>query len=252
MRKLIVMGIAGCSGLTVSAQAADLGVEDVPAIYRSAHVWAGIYAGGSVGYGRGNATHTFTTEFSDGFPDVSLSGEDDIKGAIYGGHIGYNWQSGQVVAGIEAGINGTDMDGTTLIDAVDTTADTDLNWYAAAVARLGYARGNWLLYGFGGVAWGDVDTSTTDLGGGSFGSGSSDHVGWTAGVGVEYAVSERFSVRVEYSHVDLGEESLASITETGETSSFTQTNKVDLAFDAVKVGASYKLLGGDHGLESLK
>jgi outer membrane immunogenic protein len=74
------------------------------------------------------------------------------------------------------------------------------------VARVGYAHGNSLLYGFGGIAWGDVDTSSILDTGETYLSGATDHVGWTAGVGVDYALSERFSVRVEYSYVDLGEE----------------------------------------------
>jgi outer membrane immunogenic protein len=99
MRRLIVMGIAVYSGLAVSAGAADLGGEEVPAMYGPANVWAGVYVGVGVGYGQGNVTHTFTTEFSDGFPAIVRRGEDDISGAIYGAHIGYNWQFGDVVAG---------------------------------------------------------------------------------------------------------------------------------------------------------
>lgn len=252
MRRLIIIGVAACSGLAVSAQAADMGGEDVSAIYGSANVWAGLYAGGSVGYGQGDVTHTFTTEFSDGFSAFDQEGEGDISGAIYGVHIGYNWKFGDVVAGLETGINGTGMDSSTRIATLGTTIETDLNWYATAVARLGYAHGNWLFYGFGGVAWGDVDTSPSQDSGETFLGGGTSHVGWTAGAGIDYALSERFSVRIEYSYVDLGEESVASVTETGEISSFTQSNTVDLNFHAVKLGASYRLLGGDRDLEPLK
>ena len=56
-------------------------------------------------------------------------------------------------------------------------------------------------------------------------------------------LSDRFGVRVEYSH-DFGEEDHSP----GDG----LTSEVDLSFDAIKVGASYKLTGGDESLEPLK
>jgi opacity protein-like surface antigen len=80
----------------------------------------------------------------------------------------------------------------------------DLDWYATGVGRLGYAHNQILIYSFAGVAWGKVE-SVFDLG-----AGAADHVGWTAGLGLEYALSDRLSLRLEYSHVDLGRETISN------------------------------------------
>jgi outer membrane immunogenic protein len=109
--------------------------------------------------------------------------------------------------------------------------ESALDWSATAVARLGYASGNTLLYAFGGGAWADL---TFNISAGLLGSGleveATDTVaGWTAGLGVEHALSDRLSVRVEYSHVDLGNGSY-----------FDSSTEMDMKFDAFKIGVSYR------------
>ena len=73
--------------------------------------------------------------------------------------------------------------------------------------------------------------------------GEETHVGWTAGLGLEHAVNDRFSARVEYSHVDLDEES-TSLSYRGEAVPFVKDD-VDLSFDTIKIGASYKFTDGN-------
>ena len=213
--------------------------------------------GGSAGFGTGDVANKFTlTHVEANFSESATSKfEDDIKGAIYGAHIGYNWQFGHIIAGLEAAVNGSDIKGSTDILGGEETIKTELNWYATAVARLGYAEGNWLFYGFGGIAWGNVDTKLFDgaaFGGELIGSGGTDHMGWTAGLGIEHAFNDHFAIRVEYWHVALGEKSasLGTLTNNGGFTSF--DNSVDLEFDAIKIGASYKLFSGDRDIEPLK
>ena len=100
-------------------------------------------------------------------------------------------------------------------------------------------------YGFGGVAWADVTSRVEFLGQGAIESEDS-HVGWTAGLGIEHALSNNFSVRVEYSHVDLGEGDgiLAGLDRD-------ISHETEVKFDAIKVGASYKF-GGRDDLEPMK
>jgi outer membrane immunogenic protein len=258
MYKAIAAAVAAVFGLGLSAQAADLGggsFKDAPVAYGPGHSWAGFYVGASAGFGAGDVADKLTINTEElGFPSTATSkSEDDIRGAIYGAHIGYVWQIGHIVAGLEAGINGADVDGSVEVFNGEGIINTELNWYATAVARLGYAQGSWLLYGFGGIAWGSVDTKGVDgFNGETFGSGGTDHIGWTAGLGVEYALNDRFMIRAEYAHVDLGEESasLGTVDYGFGRSSF--ENGVDLEFDAIKIGVNYKLFGGDRGIEPLK
>jgi len=260
MYKAIAAGVAAVFGLGLSAQAADLGdnsFKDAPVAYGPGHSWAGLYLGGSAGIGAGDVTDNIKIRSIGDFGDEFLrtkSYSNDLNGGIYGAHVGYNWQIDRAVLGFEAGINGTDMDGSgRAIEPPDTispdrnTVYTELNWYATAVARLGYAHGSWLLYGFGGVAWGNVDTAHVGDNGEGV-DGRSDHLGWTAGLGVEYAFNDRFSVRAEYSHVDLGEETVTLYADPEDS----MKDDVNLKFDAIKIGVNYKLFGGDRDIESLK
>jgi outer membrane immunogenic protein len=269
MHKKIIAGFAALVGMAGAVHAADLGgsYKDGPAPVASyAPIWAGLYVGGSVGFGTGDTSGKLTDfnyDRKDDYPTYSameveseggdyglsslFSSDYDVNGAIYGVHVGYNFQRDNLVFGVEVGFNGTDIDGSDNVGLFGLVkSERELDWYATAVARLGYASGKALFYGFGGVAWGTVETTLSAFG--ESVSGDSDHVGWTAGVGIEYAMTERFSVRVEYSHVDLGEETATLDLGHG----FSVDDEVDLSFDAIKIGASYRFGGGDHGLEPLK
>ncbi len=244
MQKVAVLAaaVALVGGANI-AKAADLGgsYKDEPiASYGPAYSWAGLYIGGSAGFGVGD---TSTTLGIDKLGSVELF-DYDLNGAIYGAHVGYNFQRGNIVFGVEAGINGTDMDGSdslSIIGPVALKSEREIDYYATAVARLGYASGKTLFYGFGGVAWGDVTSKASVLGFG-LDDQTETHVGWTAGLGIEHALSDRFSVRVEYSHVDLGEET----TSYSLGDRITIDKDVDVKFDAIKIGASYKFGGRDH------
>ncbi len=85
-----------------------------------------------------------------------------MNGAIYGVHAGYNFQRGNLVYGLEAGFNGTNMEGSDSC-VILFTCERKLDWYATGVGRLGYTTGNTLFYGFGGVAWGKVKTDVSFL-----------------------------------------------------------------------------------------
>ena len=127
--------------MSTTAYAADLSggsLKDAPAAYDApATIWAGLYVGGSVGFGVGDTTgklkhdrkdreeedypSTVEMAFEGGDyegPDYSslFSSDYDVNGAIYGVHVGYNFQSGNLVYGVELGINGTDIDGSILAD----------------------------------------------------------------------------------------------------------------------------------------
>jgi outer membrane immunogenic protein len=268
MRRAIIAAFAATATMGTTAYAADLhskggSLKDAPVAHDApAAIWAGLYVGGSAGFGAGDTSGrlkfnkrdeedyetverlSFDGEGEGGFDFASLFSSDyDVDGAIYGVHVGYNFQRDDLVFGVEFGLNGTDIDGSDSCGFLGLAkCERSLDWYATAVGRLGYAAGRTLFYGFGGVAWGEVQTDINVFGHGI--SGEETHVGWVAGLGIEHAMSDRFSVRVEYSHVDFGEEDHSL----GDGLS----SEVDLSFDAIKVGASYKITGGHESLEPLK
>jgi len=289
MRKLVV-GAATAAFLGTAGSAAAGGMYEGegsmkdPAPVAPIAIWSGLYIGGTVGFGTGDTSDRAHIEtegtaaqqevvddaqlYFDAFipsgasldegvslVEAFLGNDYDMDGAIYGGFLGYNWQSGNAVFGIEAGLNGTGFDGhTDCLNVAD--CKRELEYYGTVTGRLGYAVNNFMFYGFGGIAWGDVETNVSVAGAplDDFWTGvdsvgfdnSETHVGWTAGVGLEFAFTERFVAGVEYAHVDLGEERHTILTATEEVSegpneSIDIRNDVDVSFDVIKVRASYKL-----------
>jgi outer membrane immunogenic protein len=72
-----------------------------------------------------------------------------------------------------------------------------------------------MIYGTGGVAYGGGTSnfSAFDSTTGSFftGSPSSTRVGWVAGAGVEYALTNNWTIRGEYLYADLGSTQFTSV-----------------------------------------
>jgi opacity protein-like surface antigen len=153
--------------------------------------WSGFYIGAHGGYGWGDVT--FDNFFTNG-------GSQNLKpaGGIFGGHVGYNWQYGSVVAGLEVDFDGADITGTENTNNVTFKTDE----LASARARLGYSvLPNLLAYGTAGAGWGHSTLTPTVTGvANGFVNDDTNQFGWVAGVGLEYKVWEHWIVRGEYLH----------------------------------------------------
>jgi outer membrane immunogenic protein len=177
--------LASIAAATGAASAADLAVKAPPRVpvapvYLSD--WAGFYIGINGGYGWGE------TKF-----DVFTLNDAKPKGGLFGGHAGYNWQYGSVVAGLEADFDGADLKAT---DAGGFQHKT--NELASTRARLGYTVFPGLLaYGTAGAGWGH-----TEITGAGLTFGAVNQFGWVAGAGLEYKLVEHVLLRAEYLHYD--------------------------------------------------
>src|SRR4051794_4160855 len=103
----IAVGLLALAALGVQAQAADMRVPAPSRAAAPAYVpfsWTGFYIGGNVGYGWADASATVTAL------GVTATGTDNLNGIVGGGQLGYNWQSGSLVWGIEADIQATGQD----------------------------------------------------------------------------------------------------------------------------------------------
>lgn len=218
-----------------TAYAADLGgsFKDAP-VMEAAPTWAGLYVGGAVGYGWGDTTER---NFVDPYPDNAV----EVDGVIYGAHLGYNFQRGDMVLGVEAAFNGANIDGTHEHNSNDGgtySLKRKLDWYGAVTGRVGLARGDMLFYGLGGAAWAKTKTTEGVVDDGTVAdfthSTNSTKLGWTAGAGIERAITNRISLRLEYAHVEIGHDKI-----------FDGEEDVDLSVDTVKIGASFKLSGDE-------
>jgi len=136
-------------------------------------------------------------------------------GAVFGGQLGYNWQTGSWVLGVEGDFDGTGISGTqkSVFASLLTPSNTDgftatekANWLASARGRVGYTWGPGLLYATGGGAWESVtrnsmvsaNTGNNVFGDSAAGSFTTTKSGWVAGAGYEWMMAANWTVRGEY------------------------------------------------------
>lgn len=227
--KFIGLAISASLGLAAPAfsQGSMKDFDSVPQF-----LWTGFYIGAHAGLatgqnegsvdGAGALAPLFATDY-------------DLNGAIYGVHGGYNLQVGSTVFGIEGTYSGSTLQGNSTC-VVALNCERELDWTATIVARLGFTTGKALVYGLAGVAFGEL-SSDVSLAGFPIVSGSETHTGWTAGLGIEYAISNNIIARVEYAHTDFGEEDYNLSAAGG---GLVIPAQVDTQIDTIKVGVSYK------------
>lgn len=239
-----LLGAAALAMTVAQASAADLRrpVVKAPVAPPAVFSWTGLYIGAHGGWLRSDNSVTDI----DGLQDADGTVFDySTSSFVAGGHIGYNWQAGMFVLGIEADISGTNAKSSVIQDNTpgsgfdqDGIASTKLSWLASARGRLGITVGpQWLLYGTGGAAWGRVRNQTVDFDAGVLdpldsSSSSRSRSGWVAGGGMEVAFQNNWLFRIEYLHYDLGDTN--TITPDGDRFRF--TNEVDV----VRAGVSRK------------
>jgi outer membrane immunogenic protein len=225
--KRIVGAVMVTAALTAPGWAADLGARTFTKAPVVAPVsnWSGLYIGGNLGYGWGDGNTDFSFLPSpEEFGDANTSLRARSTGVIGGAQLGYNWQIGSLVTGLEADIQGSGIKGSaraiptlvgTTIPDSDTVLSTEqkLSWFGTVRGRLGVTvTPELLLYGTGGLAYGHVDASanTRFPDDNQFqhpASVSEPKVGWTAGAGAEWMFARNWSAKLEYLYVDLGSES---------------------------------------------
>jgi outer membrane immunogenic protein len=196
MKKLFVTGVAVAGSLIASSSFA----ADIPA-YKGAPAvpyfsWTGFYLGGNVGYGKGSASGTVTA-----LGTTTSLGSENLKGALGGGQVGYNWQSGALLLGIEADLQGTGQKATSSVGTI--TQKDQISSFGTVRARVGYAADRWLVYGTTGLGYGTFRSDLTVPGLGTD-SASSSRSAWVIGAGVEQAFASHWSWKAEYLYLDTG------------------------------------------------
>lgn len=192
-----------------AASAADLAARPyakAPPPVVAVYNWTGFYVGGHAGGTWTNQEWINTVDtatFDDLDPGEGFRQRE--TGFIGGGHIGYNWQAGNFVFGLEGSISGLTTD-STLRNTVFGGADDVFSWrtefMATVVGRAGLAFNNNLLYVKGGWAGVNNRLSVSDTVGPAVGSGSQTtwHNGWTVGAGWEYGLTPNWIIGIEYNY----------------------------------------------------
>jgi outer membrane immunogenic protein len=200
MRKSLLLSSAILIAAISSASAADLRqpmYTKAPPVAPMAFSWTGFYAGFNVG-GKWANTDVTANVAGAGFG----LGETTDSTVIGGGQIGYNWQTGPWVLGIEGDIDAQHWTTSRVLGAplgpfaAGDTFNAESNWQASIRGRIGYTWDRVMLYATGGAAFTQVKAGTTVAG---LGAATDDQtiVGGTVGGGLEYAITNSMSLGVE-------------------------------------------------------
>jgi outer membrane immunogenic protein len=282
MRKSFLFGLSAFAAVMLggAAQAADMPVKAPPMAAPVMYNWTGFYIGGHIGGAwrdrngrdRFDEHHDcFWGGWSGGvcFDDNNGHGRNDGN-FIGGGQVGFNYQVGQWVWGVEGQISAigsnNDDDACGFI-TIDGGARDHLfrcgnrgNWIATIAARLGVTfgqTGNWLLYVKGGGAFADsrfglrlrddcaavFDTVICNPNNFAFNNNNDDtRTGWMIGAGLEYGAWGNWSWKLEYNFMDFGSRTIHF--DNLMVSCVDCTLRRDLDFDlrvnVVKFGLNYR------------
>jgi opacity protein-like surface antigen/outer membrane receptor protein involved in Fe transport len=234
--------------------------------------WTGFYLGANVGYSASHfSTDAFISQISPGTATFSTSFGTNIKGAVGGGQVGYNWQSGIWVTGIEADFDFTHQRTKSTFNcpaaicnplampgfdaSVPFGHEHNLDWFGTLRGRVGVAVTPDVL-GFvtGGLVYGEVEqrgasfgfVTGADSSGVTFAQAAdTDYisrklkVGWTIGGGIEARLAGNWTGRVEYLHLNLGTDSALGMNLLNQTPlAFTFNSRITQ--DLVRFGLNYK------------
>jgi outer membrane immunogenic protein len=193
-----------------SANAADMPLKAPPP---PAPSWTGFYIG--VNGGAGWATVASSINFSGlaiagvgalaggSFPIAS----HELNGFLAGGQIGYNWQTGNFVLGVEGDGDWANVQGTAPCLVVLSCGD-NVKWTADATVRVGVLpMSNMLVYVKGGAAWaGETHTlSSPAIAGFAINSSlNTTKTGGLIGFGTEYLFAPHWTAKIEYDYADYG------------------------------------------------
>lgn len=236
-----------------------------PALADDETDWSGAYIGIHAGYTslKSDSTPvlsgTWTSESAALQSEVvaGWSAKQSLENANFGAQLGYNYDAGGVVLGLEGDftlVNGSDVFRRGPIATVVTPAlsytygnTIDPKYSASVRAKIGVPLGQTLVYAHGGWALTRAEIGADILSNGGYSKAvlqNETFNGYIVGGGLEQKLGTNASVRLEYSYTDQGDKSYVTIYQPGSTFAppafnYTETFTQDLRMHLVKVGLNY-------------
>ena len=237
--KRVLLASASIAALMVAsgAQAADL---STPPVYKAsvapppAWTWTGFYLGGT--FGAVSSRDTISNDPATFIPWLNTPITMNGTGVIGGLEAGYNWQVAQVVFGIEGDVSWSSLRKSSIEPAPGfaDTLSSSLKTLGTVRGRLGWAFDRVLVYGTGGVAFADFKDQLADPFFPFTATPSSSRTGWTAGGGVEFAITDHWTAKAEYLHVGFSNKTAMDTTGIGYVFDYKD------ALDIGRLGINYK------------
>jgi outer membrane immunogenic protein len=231
MKRVLIAGALAIAAAT-QAFAADLPppmapAPRAPAAYvpvSPAYNWSGFYIGVNGGYGFGQSN----------WP-AGPTGKFDVNGGLAGGTAGYNYQIGQLVLGVEGDFDWQGLKGSTnnvgCFGAAGPSCNTQSDYLGTVRGRVGYAFDRIMVYATGGGAVTDIKSFAV-----GFPTTNNSEWGWTAGAGIEGAITDNLTAKVEYLYADFQNSSCPA-------SSCGFATNVTLNENIVRAGLNWKFGG---------
>lgn len=223
--------LLGACGVAI---AADAVVEPTTMDVAPVFSWTGGYVGLQAGYGWSDGVTRFPE-------DATAAVHHDGRGIVGGAYAGYlHHFASDAVLGVEVDAMASSIsesNGRIVNVSINpgTQAVSRLDYSASLRARLGYAFGRFLPYATAGVAYARY-TPGFDSPEGKFEDEMSKS-GWTAGVGVEHAFTDRIVARVEYRYSDFGEEHYPTY---DTPTAYVPERNISLRTNDIRIGVAYK------------
>jgi outer membrane immunogenic protein len=234
MKKILLITSAIGALSCGAANAADLQPRMVTkAPPASVMSWAGFYIGAHGGWGSGQFTGSVVQGSGYGALDFP------VHGAVAGGQVGYNWQFGRAVHGVELDASWTNIKGSDADLFSNTNHEFKTDFLGSLRYRGGVAVDNVLIYSTIGIGYGRSKYTNT----GAVPSPASQDLNAFAlvsGFGAEWALDSNWSVRGEYLYYYFGkEQNLATLTNVSNASDFARLDGIHVA----RVAANYRFGG---------
>jgi outer membrane immunogenic protein len=224
-------------GAAAPAVAADLAARPytkAPPMVAAVYDWTGFYIGVNGGYGSSRNSWDLV-----GF---GPEGSHDATGGTVGGQVGYRWQAGTFVFGLEAQGNWADFSGSNVsLQDNRFRNHTNVDAFGLFTGQVGYAVNNVLLYVKGGAAVTSNTYRVNTIGGALAGvTGDDTRWGGTIGAGLEYAFAPNWSVGVEYNHLFMQDRTYTFTTPAGGAFG---SDRIRQDVDLVTARVNYKFGG---------
>lgn len=213
MWKILIASVSlGALTAAGAAHAADLPRRQVappPAGIPSAGFsWTGFYIGSHTGVAVGRTVTGNTAPYGGFDSGTALNYELNPTMIFGGGQIGYNWQAGVFVLGVEGDLGYLGLR-SEVHPGPDNFVSVRYGWYGTVTGRLGLATDRLLSYVKGGAVVARITNRASDFDGGlvdpsDFSETSRTRWGWTAGTGFEVAVAPQWSLKSEYMFMNFG------------------------------------------------
>jgi outer membrane immunogenic protein len=199
MKNIVLATVLAALG-SASALAADLAPRaytKAPMMVEPAYNWSGFYLGAQVGGAGSNSSYLFDNSFA------AESFSFKPSSFIGGGHAGVQGQWGSWVLGAEGTYNFADLKQTDLSTIFGPTRlrSNQIRDVATLVGKIGYASGQWMVYGKGGFAVAKIETSSNNDAGNDT-DANRWQGGYTVGAGVDYMFAKNWIVGADFNYYD--------------------------------------------------